>query len=123
MEYALCPAPGSLVVGVDGSASARTAVPWTAAEADTCGRRLHIVHASHTEHRTHCLSPADVARVHRAGHELFEAAAEAVSARHPGLPVGNELSRTHLLPASPVRTRGATRPWSDTPGTGQSGEG
>ncbi|WP_406066104.1 universal stress protein [Streptomyces sp. NBC_01077] len=105
MAGAHFPALGLLVVGVDGSASARTAVLWAATEADMRGW-LHIVHACDSEHRTHYLSPADVARVHRAGHGLLEATTEAVTARHSALPVSNELSRD--APASSL-ARAASR--------------
>ncbi|MFH8739197.1 universal stress protein [Streptomyces sp. NPDC017964] len=61
----------SLVVGVNGSASARTATLWAAAEAKRRGSRLHIVHAADTAGRTHYLSHTDVARAYRAGRELI----------------------------------------------------
>ncbi|WP_329583231.1 universal stress protein [Streptomyces sp. NBC_01361] len=44
----------SLVVGVNGSASARTATLWAAAEAKRRGSRLHIVHAADTAGGTRC---------------------------------------------------------------------
>ncbi|MFF6896781.1 hypothetical protein [Streptomyces hydrogenans] len=41
------PEPTDVVVGIDGSPSARTAAPWAAAEADRLSRPPHLVHHAH----------------------------------------------------------------------------
>ncbi|MFB7265876.1 universal stress protein, partial [Streptomyces nojiriensis] len=50
------PDSGSVVVGVDGSDSARTAAMWAAAEAVRRDRPLHIVYGADTDARIIYLS-------------------------------------------------------------------
>ncbi|MFI1717036.1 universal stress protein [Streptomyces litmocidini] len=84
--------PGRVVVGVDGSPSAHTAVTWAAAEADLRGSTLCLVHAADTDAPVPCLSEAEIVRSRRAGRELLDRTAETITARHPGLAVVEELT-------------------------------
>ncbi|MEV4429712.1 universal stress protein [Streptomyces sp. NPDC049602] len=81
---------GRVVVGVDGSPSARTAVSWAAAEADLRGSTLCLVHAADAP--APFLPPAETAAIRRAGHDLLARTAEEVAARHPHLTVVTELA-------------------------------
>jgi nucleotide-binding universal stress UspA family protein len=87
------PDTSSVVVGVDGSQSARDAAQWASAEAVRRGRPLHLVHALDTDGRAFHLSAASVERVRRAGSELLEETAGAIAAEHPELHVTTEFSR------------------------------
>ncbi|MFF7444068.1 universal stress protein [Streptomyces sp. NPDC008122] len=81
---------GRVVVGVDGSSSARTAVTWAAQEATLRGTGLCLVHA--TDSDALFLSRAETDRSRRAARALLDQTAEAVTVRHPGLTVVKELS-------------------------------
>ncbi|MEV7571231.1 universal stress protein [Streptomyces tanashiensis] len=86
------PGPGRVVVGVDGSPSARTAVVWAAEEAALRGGALCLVHAAGTDTTGPLLSQAEIAGSLRAGRDLLDRTAEAVTARHPELTVVKELT-------------------------------
>ncbi|MFI1658125.1 universal stress protein [Streptomyces sp. NPDC020472] len=83
---------GRVVVGVDGSPSAHTAVMWAAAEADLRGSTLCLVHAADTDAPVPFLSEAEIVRGRRAGRELLDRTAEAIAERYPELAVVEELS-------------------------------
>ncbi|MFD0033090.1 universal stress protein [Streptomyces sp. NPDC055059] len=87
------PDTSSVVVGVDGSQSARDAAQWASAEAARRGRPLHLVHAVDTNGRAFHLSAASVEQVRRAGSELLEETAAAITAEHPELHLTTEFSR------------------------------
>lgn len=84
--------PGRVVVGVDGSPSAHTAVMWAAAEAALRGSTLCLVHAVDTDAPVPFLSEAEIVRIRQAGRELLDRTAEAVTDRHPELAVVEELA-------------------------------
>ncbi|WP_418955583.1 universal stress protein [Streptomyces tritici] len=86
------PGLGRVVVGVDGSPSARTAALWAANEAVLRGSGLTVVHATDLDAAARLLSAAERDRLGRAGKELLDRATEAVTARHPDLAVVTELS-------------------------------
>ncbi|MFI9004273.1 universal stress protein [Streptomyces sp. NPDC053541] len=86
------PGLGRVVVGVDGSSSARTAALWAAKEAALRGSGLCLVHATDTDAAARILSPAEIVRVGRAGKEVLDRTAEVVAARHPDLVVVTEVS-------------------------------
>ncbi|MFE7515297.1 universal stress protein [Streptomyces sp. NPDC057540] len=86
------PGPGSVVVGVDGSSSARAAAMWAAREAALRACTLCLVHAADTEPPAPFLSQAEITGSRRAGRELLERTARAVTARHPDLAVIQELT-------------------------------
>ncbi|MFI8388542.1 universal stress protein [Streptomyces sp. NPDC085540] len=90
---------GAVIVGVDGSDPARQAALWAAAEAARRGRPLHIVHGSDTDGRVLYVSAESIEHVRRAGRELLDATAAAVTERFPGLQVNPEFSRS-----APVRS-------------------
>lgn len=78
------PELGSVIVGVDGSESARRAALWAAAKAAGRDSPLHIVHAADTDGRTLCLSTESIARVRDAGSELLRDTAAAIGEQSPG---------------------------------------
>ncbi|MGW0117939.1 universal stress protein [Streptomyces sp. NPDC003327] len=86
------PGLGRVVVGVDGSSSARTAALWAANEATLRGSGLCLVHATDTDAAARILSPAEIVRIGRAGKEVLDRTAEVVAARHPDLVVVTEVS-------------------------------
>ncbi|MGW5782280.1 universal stress protein [Streptomyces sp. NPDC003863] len=86
------PGLGRVVVGVDGSPSARTAAMWAAAEAALRGNTLCLVHAADTDTPAPFLPQAEIARSRQAGRDLLDRTAEAIVARHPGLTVVTELT-------------------------------
>ncbi|MEU7005151.1 universal stress protein [Streptomyces sp. NPDC046332] len=92
-EIPVRPERGDVVVGVDGSLSGRTAVLWTAAEADRRGRSLHLVHAADTDRRALFADAETLQAVREAGHDLLIGTASAVRGRFPDLPVTKEVSR------------------------------
>ncbi|MFG3346043.1 universal stress protein [Streptomyces sp. NPDC048018] len=83
------PGLGRVVVGVDGSPSARAALLWAAREAALRGSGLCVVHATDTD--SLYLSDAEGARIRRAARELLDTAAGTVAAIHPELTVVTEL--------------------------------
>ncbi|MER5207745.1 universal stress protein [Streptomyces sp. NPDC002825] len=85
------PGLGRVVVGVDGSPSARTAAMWAAAEAALRGSPLCLVHAADTDAPALLLSPAEIDGNRRAGRDLLDRTAREITARHPGLTVVGEL--------------------------------
>ncbi|MFF1511251.1 universal stress protein [Streptomyces sp. NPDC058326] len=90
------PAPprlGDVVVGVDGSPSARTAALWAAAEADRRGRTLHLVHAADTDRRAYWTDAETIQAVREAGRDLLIETAAAIRERFPELDVTRVLSR------------------------------
>ncbi|MEE1769986.1 universal stress protein [Streptomyces sp. JV185] len=93
------PEPGPVVVGVDGSAPARRAALWAAAEAACRGSTLRIVHATDTDSRVLHLSGENIERVHRAGHELLRETAAAIAERYSGLHVTTEFSGGAAVPS------------------------
>ncbi|MFI8438968.1 universal stress protein [Streptomyces sp. NPDC079020] len=86
------PGPGRVVVGVDGSPSAHTAVMWAAAEAALRGSTLCLVHAADTDAPVPFLSEAEIVGSRQAGRELLDRTAEAITERHPELAVVEELT-------------------------------
>ncbi|MFD7629753.1 universal stress protein [Streptomyces sp. NPDC059851] len=91
------PDTSSVIVGVDGSGSARSAALWAAGEAVRRGRPLHVVHGTDTDGRALYLSSETVERVRAAGRDLLEDTAKAVTAEYPGLLVTTELSHTDAV--------------------------
>ncbi|WP_418960894.1 universal stress protein [Streptomyces tritici] len=87
------PELGNVVVGVDGSPSARTAVFWAAAEADRRGRILHLVHAADTDRRALFVNAETIQAVREAGRDLLIDTESTVHERFPDLSVTKELSR------------------------------
>ncbi|MGW2587253.1 universal stress protein [Streptomyces virginiae] len=79
----------SVIVGVDGSQSARKAALWAAAEAVRRDRPLHIVHGADALF----VSADTFERVRQAGRQLLDETAETVSSEYPGLTVTTEFSR------------------------------
>ncbi|MEU3215159.1 universal stress protein [Streptomyces sp. NPDC006971] len=93
------PELGSVVVGVDGSESARRAVLWAADEAARRGTLLHIVHGADTDTRSLYLSADSIEGVRSAGYELLRDTAAVVAERFPGLRVTAEFSRSAPVPS------------------------
>ncbi|MEU4121738.1 universal stress protein [Streptomyces virginiae] len=87
------PDTSSVVVGVDGSQSARSAALWAAREAVRRDRPLHIVYGADTDGRALYLSAEIIERVRVNGRELLDDTAKAVSTEYPGLNVTTEFSR------------------------------
>ncbi|MDX2296416.1 MULTISPECIES: universal stress protein [Streptomyces] len=81
-----------VVVRVDGSEGALSAVLWAAEEALLRGSRLFLVHATDTEALTRYLFQAEIDESRRTGRELLARTAVTVSARHPDVLVVEELS-------------------------------
>ncbi|MFF5933662.1 universal stress protein [Streptomyces sp. NPDC012508] len=86
------PGLGRVVVGVDGSPSAHTAVTWAAAEAALRGTTLCLVHAADTDPPVPFLSKAEIVTSRRAGQALLDRTAEEIAERHPDLTVVPELT-------------------------------
>ncbi|MFB7259262.1 universal stress protein [Streptomyces nojiriensis] len=93
------PDSGSVVVGVDGSDSARTAAMWAAAEAVRRDRPLHIVYGADTDARIIYLSAESVEQVRHAGRVLLDETVEAVRAEFPSAHVTTEFSRSDPVTA------------------------
>ncbi|MEY2225637.1 universal stress protein [Streptomyces sp. BF23-19] len=93
------PDVSSVIVGVDGSDSARTAAMWAAAEAVRRDRPLHIVYGADTDGRTLYLSAETVEQVRHAGRGLLDETAEAVRAEFPSAHVTTEFSRSDPVTA------------------------
>ncbi|MEX0172086.1 universal stress protein [Streptomyces sp. LMG1-1-1.1] len=96
-EIPVRPELGDVVVGVDGSPSARTAALWAAAEADRRGRTLRLVHAADTDRRAYWTDAETMQAVREAGRDLLTGTAGAVHERCPDLPVTKELSRREAV--------------------------
>ncbi|WP_418955590.1 universal stress protein [Streptomyces tritici] len=92
-ETPVRPELGDVVVGVDGSPSARAAALWAAAEADRRGRGLSIVHAADTDRRAYWTDAETLQAVREAGRDLLAETAHAVRDRFPQLAVTKVLSR------------------------------
>ncbi|MFE2560294.1 universal stress protein [Streptomyces sp. NPDC059352] len=101
------PELGAIVVGVDGSPSARRAALWAAAEADHRARPLHLVHAADTDRRALWATAETIQAVREAGRDLLIETESAVHERHPDLAVTKELSRQE--PVSGLRTAAGRR--------------
>ncbi|MEU6944435.1 universal stress protein [Streptomyces sp. NPDC046316] len=86
------PGLGRVVVGVDGSPSAHTAVMWAAAEAALRGSTLCLVHAADTDAPVPFLSEVEIVRSRQAGRELLDLTADEIAERHPDLTVVPELT-------------------------------
>ncbi|MFB7591073.1 universal stress protein [Streptomyces sp. NPDC056169] len=84
---------GRVAVGVDGSPSAQAAAMWAADEAALRGSGLSVVHATDTDAPARLLVPADIDRSRRTGQEILDRTADAVTTRHPDLPLVKELGR------------------------------
>ncbi|MFE9804286.1 universal stress protein [Streptomyces goshikiensis] len=85
--------PDTVVVGVDGSETARAAAMWAAGEAVLRDHPLHIVYGADTDGRALYLSAETVKRVRANGRQLLDDTAKAVTDEHPGLHVSTEFSR------------------------------
>lgn len=85
------PGLGRVVVGVDGSPFARTAVTWAAQEAARRGTSLCLVHATDTDTLPPSAFPAEIEQSRRSGRALLDRIAEDVAAHHPDLVVRKEL--------------------------------
>ncbi|MFD5325947.1 universal stress protein [Streptomyces sp. NPDC127092] len=86
------PGLGRIVVGVDGSPSARTAAMWAADEAALRGSSLCLLHAADTDAPAPFLPQPEIVRIRQAGRELLDRTAGAIAARHPELAVVTELA-------------------------------
>ncbi|WP_314245180.1 universal stress protein [Streptomyces kutzneri] len=87
------PDTSTVVVGVDGSGTARAAAMWAAGEAVRRDRPLHIVYGADTDGRALYLSAETVELVRANGRQLLEDTAKAVTDEYPGLHVSTEFSR------------------------------
>ncbi|MFF2009574.1 universal stress protein [Streptomyces sp. NPDC058195] len=76
-----------VVVGIDGSPSARTAALWAAAEADRRSSPLRLVHALDTGRHARASDARASRAVHEASHALLAETADAVRERFPDLDV------------------------------------
>ncbi|MDK0517857.1 universal stress protein [Streptomyces sp. ML-6] len=92
-EIPVRPELATVVVGIDGSPSARTAALWAAAEADRRSRPLHLVHAADTDRRAYWSDAETIQAVREAGRDLLIETADAVRERFPGLTITKELGR------------------------------
>ncbi|GAA2439524.1 universal stress protein [Streptomyces lavendulocolor] len=84
---------GTVVVGVDGSAPARRAVLWAAAEANRRRRPLRIVYAADLDRLTLLASADTIDRIHDTGRDALLEAALLAQERFPDVTVVRELSR------------------------------
>ncbi|MFJ3722780.1 universal stress protein [Streptomyces sp. NPDC090045] len=87
------PDTSTVVVGVDGSDTARAAAMWAAREAVLRDRPLHIVYGADTDSRALYLSAETIERVRANGRRLLDDTAKAVTDEYPGLHVSTEFSR------------------------------
>ncbi|MFF8612356.1 universal stress protein [Streptomyces sp. NPDC015350] len=87
------PELADVVVGIDGSPSARAAALWAAAEADRRSRSLHLVHAADTDRRAYWSDAETIQAVRETGRDLLIETAEAVRERFPDLTVTRKLGR------------------------------
>ncbi|MFJ6479161.1 MULTISPECIES: universal stress protein [unclassified Streptomyces] len=93
------PDTSSVIVGVDGSESARSAALWAAEEAVRRDRPLHVVYGADTDGRGLYLSAETVEMVRFRGRELLDDTAKAVAAEYPDLNVTTEFSRADAVTA------------------------
>ncbi|MEV0412804.1 universal stress protein [Streptomyces sp. NPDC050448] len=93
------PELGSIIVGIDGSKPAEKAALWAADEAVRRGTALHLVHGADTDGRALYVSADTIERIRRAGRELLDDTARAVTEQHPGLRVTTEFSRSAAAPS------------------------
>ncbi|MEV8523895.1 universal stress protein [Streptomyces sp. NPDC052000] len=91
------PDTSSVVVGVDGSAPARSAALWAAGEAARRSRPLHVVYGSDSDLRILFQSAEAIERTRAAGRELLDDTVKAVAAECPGLHVTTEFSRADAV--------------------------
>ncbi|MGW6395993.1 universal stress protein [Streptomyces sp. NPDC055103] len=98
-DFPVHPELGHVVVGVDGSPSARTAVLWAAAEAARRGRSLYLVHAADTDRRAVFVREETLQAIREAGRDLLDETAAAVEKDHPDLAVVKELSKLEPVAA------------------------
>ncbi|MFC9729823.1 universal stress protein [Streptomyces roseolus] len=96
-ETPVRPELADVVVGIDGSPSARTAALWAAAEADRRSRPLHLVHAADTDRRAYWSDAATIQTVRETGRDLLTATEAAVGERFPDLVVTRLLGRQEPL--------------------------
>ncbi|WP_405860888.1 universal stress protein [Streptomyces sp. NBC_00090] len=83
---------GGVVVGVDGSPPARTAMMWAAAEAALRGGTLCLVHATDTNAQAPLLSQAEIRRSRQAGRDTLDRATQEIKDRYPELTLIEELT-------------------------------
>ncbi|WP_103516730.1 universal stress protein [Streptomyces sp. SM10] len=85
--------PGQVVVGIDGSAHARSAALWAAAQADACRQRLCVLYAADLDRLSRFASFQTVESVREKARERLSETAEAVQERFPSLDIAGQLSR------------------------------
>ncbi|NML51097.1 universal stress protein [Streptomyces sp. R302] len=96
-ETPVRPEPADVVVGIDGSPSARTAALWAAAEADRRARPLHLVHSVDTDRRAYWSDAETIQAVRETGRDLLTETEAAVKERFPDLVVTRLLGRQDAL--------------------------
>ncbi|MFE1270178.1 universal stress protein [Streptomyces sp. NPDC058758] len=96
-ETPVRPELSDVLVGVDGSPSARTAALWAAAEADRRSRPLHLVHAADTDRRAYWSDAETIQAVRETGRDLLAGTEAAVRERFPDLVVTRLLDRREPL--------------------------
>ncbi len=99
------PDTSTVVVGVDGSHTARAAAMWAAGEAVRRDQPLHIVYGADTDGRALYLSAQTTERIRANGRQLLDDTAKAVTDEYPGLHVSTEFSRADA--AHSLRQAGA----------------
>ncbi|OKI53705.1 universal stress protein [Streptomyces sp. MJM1172] len=87
------PDTSTVVVGVDGSDTARAAAMWAAGEAVRRDQSLHIVYGADTDGRALYLSAQTTELIRANGRRLLDETAKAVTDEYPGLHVSTEFSR------------------------------
>ncbi|MEU2680204.1 universal stress protein [Streptomyces sp. NPDC007107] len=90
---------GQIVVGIDGSDHARSAVSWAAAQADAARQQLCVLYAADLDRISRFASFETVESVKNKGHELLDETAAAVQERHPSLDITRSLSRKEPVSA------------------------
>ncbi|MGW1194021.1 universal stress protein, partial [Streptomyces sp. NPDC002559] len=88
------PELAGVVVGIDGSPSARAAALWAAAEADRRSRPLRLVHAADTDRRAYWSDAETIQAVRETGRDLLIETEDAVREHFPDLTVTRELGRS-----------------------------
>ncbi|MFF0428134.1 universal stress protein [Streptomyces sp. NPDC004520] len=92
-DFPVRPELATVVVGVDGSPSARSAALWAADEAARRGQSLYLVHAADTDRRALFVRAETLQAIREAGRDLLDETAAAVQRDHPDLTVVKELSK------------------------------